>query len=216
MIRIALSFDNGPERDVTPALLDVLSARSIRATFFVLGAKIATNEGRAIVVRAANEGHVVGNHSYTHEIPLGDDPRPDAVEREIVATEHALEALFPGAPRLFRPFGGGGKIGPHLLSSRAVRYLTSARYTCVLWNDVPRDWEDPSGWAERALLSCVEGAHVSLVLHDLPNACLARLPFFLDAARDRGALFVTEQPASCLPIVEGVATTDLAAITKMG
>lgn len=214
MIRIALSFDNGPEPEVTPRVLDLLAARGVRASFFVLGKKIATAAGAPLVERASREGHVVGNHSFSHEIPLGDDPRSDATLREIVATERELDRVVPGAPRLFRPFGGGGAIGPHLLSPAAARYLVDGAYTCVLWNSVPRDWEDEGGWDARALADCVDGAHVSLVLHDLPSACLARLPSFLDEALARGASFVVEQPASCVPIVAGRVRGDLASIVR--
>jgi peptidoglycan/xylan/chitin deacetylase (PgdA/CDA1 family) len=151
----------------------------------------------------------VGNHSYTHAVPLGDDPRADAVEQEIVATQVLLDAIVPGARR-FRPFGGGGVIGPHLLSTRAVEHLRAEAYTCVLWNAVPRDWEDPEGWATRALEVLEARAHAVLVLHDIPGACLAALDRFLGEARARGAAFGVDVPRSCTPIVGGEVTAELA------
>ena len=60
---------------------------------------------------------------------------------------------MPG-PKRFRPFGGGGLLGPHLLSRSAVGYLVAHGYTCALWNCVPRDWVEPSTWAARALSDC--------------------------------------------------------------
>ncbi len=53
--------------------------------------------------------------------------------------------------RYFRPFGGGGNLDRRLMSQPVVDYLVRGRYTCVLWNSIPRDWDDPDGWVERAL-----------------------------------------------------------------
>lgn len=208
MNRIALSFDNGPDRDVTPRVLDVLHSRGIAAHFFVLGKHLRL---ASLVKRARDEGHLIGNHSFSHDVPLGEDPRPDAVEAEIAATEALLDSLVPG-PRRFRPFGNGGILGRHLLSQRAVDYLTAHAYTCVLWNSVPRDWLEPDAWADRALADCAACAHTLVVLHDIPNACLAQLAYFIDTARDRGMQFVTDLPAACLPIVEGRVVGDLSAV----
>lgn len=216
MTDVALSFDNGPDPDITPRVLDVLAERDVKAHFFVLGRQLEDPGGLALVVRALREGHVVGNHSFSHEVPLGDDPRPDVVLREIVATERLLAPLAMAGPRLFRPFGGGGVLGPHLLQPSAVRYLLENDYSCVLWNSVPRDWDDPRGWPERAHADCLAGSPVSMVLHDIPGACLGELGTWLDQARARGVRFVIDQPPSCVPLSHGVVHGDLAAITRGG
>ncbi len=213
MTRLVLSFDNGPDPTVTPRVLDVLGERGIAAYFFVLGKHLATPAGLALAARARAEGHRIGNHTYTHQTPLGDDPGADAVAREIVETERLIGDLAC-APRLFRPFGGGGLIGPHLLSASAARYLEAERYTCVLWNSVPRDWDDPHGWAERALADCRPDAHVLMVLHDIEGACLAALPTFLDRARDQGVAPTLELPADCLPLVGGEACSGWSVISS--
>lgn len=213
MTRLVLTFDNGPDPEVTPQVLDLLAERGIAAYFFVLGKHLATPEGRALVERTRAAGHLVGNHSYSHQTPLGDDPRSDAVEREIVETEQLIGPLA-ASPPLFRPFGGGGVIGPHLLSAPVVQHLIDARYTCVLWNSVPRDWDDPAGWAARARADCAASEHVVLVLHDVVGACLEALPAFLDAARDDGVVFTMELPEACVPIVGGEIRGDVAALTR--
>ena len=201
-MRLTLSFDNGPDPDVTPRVLDLLARHGVQAHFFVLGRQVALPAGRALVARAVAEGHLVGNHSFSHEVPLGDDPRPDAVAREIAATGALLAPLVPG-PRRFRPFGGGGVLGPHLLSPAAVEHLCDHGYSCVLWNSVPRDWVDPGGWVAGALDDLGARPHTVLVLHDLPGACLDGLDGFLGQARARGAEFTVELPADCVPIVDG-------------
>src|SRR3546814_16480687 len=83
MFDVTLTFDNGPEPEVTPAVLDVLARKEVAATFFVLGHKLADPERRALAERAAAEGHWIGNQPYTHETPLGRQPGAEAPERGI-------------------------------------------------------------------------------------------------------------------------------------
>jgi peptidoglycan/xylan/chitin deacetylase (PgdA/CDA1 family) len=211
MQRVTLSFDNGPDPTVTPAVLDILHRHGVTALFFVLGKHVVEPAGRRLVERAHDEGHAIGNHSFSHEVPLGIDPRPDAVEREIAATEALLGPLVPGVRR-FRPFGDGGALGPHLLSRRAVDYLVAHDYWCVLWNSVPRDWIEPDAWVPRALADCSTRSHTLVVLHDIANACLAGLENFIVSVRDRGMQFAIDVPSDCAPIVEGRVTMDMRAI----
>ncbi len=81
MFDLTLSFDNGPEPDVTPDVLDVLRRRGIRSTFFVIGEKLADPARRRLAAQAHDEGHWIGNHTYTHSIPLGRQDDPDAGEQ---------------------------------------------------------------------------------------------------------------------------------------
>ncbi|MFO0587300.1 MAG: polysaccharide deacetylase family protein [Polyangiaceae bacterium] len=215
MTRITLSFDNGPDPAVTPRVLDILRDRGLFAHFFVLGKHVATDEGRSLVERIVREGHLVGNHSYTHEIPLGKDTRPDAIEKEIVATDALLTPIVPGEKR-FRPFGGGGAIGPHLFRKDVIDHLAAHQYTVVLWNSVPRDWEDPIGWVVRALADATRRDHTVVVLHDIPNACEGGLPAFLDEARARGWQFTLDLPEEHTPLLRGDIIADMGPLTAGG
>lgn len=209
--RVTLSFDNGPDPDITPRVLDVLGRRGAPAQFFVLGRHLGDPARSRLVERARDEGHLVGNHSFSHRIPLGEDTRPDAVDREIAATERLLSPLVPGTRR-FRPFGGEGALGRHLLSRAAVDYLVANRYSCILWNSVPRDWIDPAGWITRAVADCSARSHTVVVLHDIPNACLAGLENFIDTVRECGMELVLDIPDDCAPIIDGRIATDLGAL----
>ena len=71
MFDLTLTFDNGPEPDVTPHVLDVLKRRNIRSTFFVIGKNLAMPGRRALSERAKAEGHWIGNHTWTPAGPLG-------------------------------------------------------------------------------------------------------------------------------------------------
>lgn len=202
MFDVTLSFDNGPELEVTPLVLDALSRAGIKSTFFVLGKKMADPQKRKLAERAFAEGHWIGDHTYTHSVPFGINPDPDACEKEIGRTQ-ALVGDLAHVDRLFRPFGGGGNLNTQLLSRSTVDYLTRGKYTCVLWNSVPRDWVDPEGWVERALEQCAAQPWSLVVLHDLPMGASRHLERFIERVRERGGRFRQDLPPSCVPIRKG-------------
>lgn len=202
MFDLTLSFDNGPEPDVTPLVLDVLGERGIKATFFVIGEKLGDPARRRLAARAHDEGHWIGNHTYTHSVPLGQQPDADTAQREIGRTQAAIgELTHPN--RWFRPFGGGGKLDDRLLKPSVVDFLRRNRHSCVLWNAIPRDWDDPDGWVDRALDQCRAQPWTLLVLHDLPTGAMAHLDHFLDRAEASGASFRQDFPQPCVPMRNG-------------
>src|SRR6266536_3019669 len=99
---VTLSFDNGPEPDVTPGVLGVLHRRNIRASFFVVGSKLCVPGRRVIAERAAAEGHWIGNHTFSHSTPLGQCEDPNAPEEEIGRTQ-ALIGDLASPQRLVSP-----------------------------------------------------------------------------------------------------------------
>src|SRR5262249_52371305 len=129
-------------------------------------------------------------------------------EREIVATERLLAPL-PIGRRLFRPFGDGGRIGPHLLSRTALAHLTANAYSCVLWNVVPRDWIDPEGWVDLAMTGVRREPEALVVLHDIIAPAIDRLDRFLGLLSDEGFAVVQPFPASCVPIRDGSIVADV-------
>ena len=214
MRRLTLSFDNGPEPGVTPAVLDILARRGLRSTFFVIGSKLADPAAHACAARAHAEGHWIGNHTWTHTIPLGEQPGADNAEREITQTQAALGSLAHPA-RWFRPMGGGGALGPHLLSRAAVDLLQGGGYSCVLWNAIPRDWADPEGWVDTALAQVAAQDWSLMVLHDLPTGAMAHLGRFLDRIGELDAQVVQAFPPDCVPICDGTTVGDLAGLTSL-
>jgi peptidoglycan/xylan/chitin deacetylase (PgdA/CDA1 family) len=209
LFKLTLTFDNGPEPQITPLVLDALARERIQATFFVLGSKLALPGRRPLAERAAAEGHWVGNHTYSHGKSMGDRTEADAPEMEIGRTEDLIGDLAH-APRFFRPNGGGGRLGPHLLSARARDYLIARQYSVVLWNAIPEDWTDAEGWVARALAQCASQPWSLMVLHDIPSGAMAHLETFLRQAREAGAQFVQEFPPQCVPLDAGVAAPQLA------
>ena len=202
MRKLTLSFDNGPFPDVTPGVLDALAAARATATFFVCGKEASDPKRRPLLEAIRAAGHRIGNHTQSHRVELGATRDPDAPRREIDGAQVAL-ADFADADKLFRPYGAGGALGPRLLSRGAVSHLCDGGYTCVLWNSVPRDWEDPRGWPERALADLRAQPWTLLVLHDIPTGAMRALPDFLARARDAGTELTAELPRACVPILRG-------------
>ena len=203
MFDVTLTFDNGPDRTVTPMVLDVLRREEIKATFFVLGHKIeADPECLALARQAHAEGHWIGNHTFTHSVPLGTMTDQAATVAEIDRTQ-ALLSDVAGDEKLFRPFGGGGALGKHLLSEAALARLEACAFTCVLWNVVPRDWEDPETWPETAIEMIADHEWSLVVLHDLPTGAMALLERFIDMVRSAGGRFRQDFPAECVPLRRG-------------
>src|ERR1700691_4697722 len=96
MRKVTLTFDNGPEPLITPFVLDSLAQHNLKATFFVLGQKVSEPARARIARRAIEEGHRIGNHTFSHTTPLGQMDRVAALE-EFERTEQALAALAPAS-----------------------------------------------------------------------------------------------------------------------
>lgn len=205
--RASLTFDNGPTPGVTELVLDELAARGLRATFFVIGTKIATDQGYALAERAHSEGHRIGNHTLSHSVPLGALVDPRDVDREIDGAQSLLGRLADPA-RLFRPYGSGGVIDRWLLGRHGRQRLLDDRFTCCLWDCVPRDWLDPNGWVDtcREMMASLTLTWPVIVLHDLPTGAMAHLPRLLDELEAADVEIRQDLPDSCTPIRCGVPT----------
>jgi peptidoglycan/xylan/chitin deacetylase (PgdA/CDA1 family) len=209
MFELTLTFDNGPEPSVTPQVLDVLARHGVASTFFVIGSKLLNPQARACAERAHSEGHWIGNHTWTHTRPLGEQPGQEAAQLEIGRTQAEIGSLSHRPP-LFRPMGGGGNLDRRLLSLEAAAMLQTGCYSCVLWNAVPRDWQNPHGWLDTALAQLAAKPWTLMVLHDLPNGAMRHLDRFLTEVADRGGRFRQDFPPACLPITGGNVTGPLA------
>jgi peptidoglycan-N-acetylglucosamine deacetylase len=198
---VTLTFDNGAS-ETTAEVLDVLGRCGIRSTFFVVGSQLQQPGARALTERAAAEGHWIGNHTLTHTIEFGDSKDPALPAREMGDNQDLIgELAHPD--KLFRPAAGGGILDRRLFSRAAISYLQQYRYTCVLWNCVPHDWDEPDTWVQRALADVTGRPWSVVVIHDLPTGAMTHLPEFLDGLDKRGADIVQEFPNACVPIRNG-------------
>lgn len=204
MKRVTLTFDNGPTEKTTPRVLAELEQRDLRAYFCVVGTQLQSDVQVGLIKHALDVGHKIVNHSLTHEVPLGDDPSAAHAMSEIVDMHRLMNDKFGDWGRhWFRPFGRGGAIGPHIFSSNALTQFQELNYSVMLWNSVPRDWEDTNGWVETALKQIDNYQHSVVVLHDIDSGAMERLPQFLDELHNREIEITQELPADCVPICEG-------------
>ena len=112
---VVLTFDDGPDPDVTPDVLDLLDARGARASFFCIGERAARH--RALAAEIARRGHRLENHSYTHSNGFFFHP-PAMLDREIASCQEELQRASGRAPSFFRAPAG---IRSPLLESALVR-----------------------------------------------------------------------------------------------
>ncbi len=121
---VALTFDDGPDPDVTPRVLDVLRAHGAKATFFVLGERAARFPD--VVRRIREEGHAIGTHTQHHALRFHFGSAA-YVSREIEDAIAAVSAITNARPQLFRP-PQGLRTPPFTSGWRQTRGLT-----CVTW-----------------------------------------------------------------------------------
>lgn len=101
--RVALTFDDGPNLDTTPQVLDILAAQGIKATFLINGKRVTSDAHRAVLQRMLDEGHIVGNHTQSHKNAT--KISIDEFSRQVEATDEIIRDLGI-EPEYFRfPYG---------------------------------------------------------------------------------------------------------------
>lgn len=201
---LTLTFDNGPMA-ATPIVLNLLEQYGIKATFFVCGKQMVRPALREYAVRAHAEGHWIGNHTFSHGPSFGNLDDPDVAMQEIDETQRLIgELAHPD--KWFRPYANSGTLDRRVFNQAALDHLVAQRYSVVLWNSLPRDWET-AGWVEIALEHCDERPWSVMVLHDNFDRCLPGLERFLPAVLDKGGTFRQDFPPECVPIRKGAIIT---------
>jgi peptidoglycan/xylan/chitin deacetylase (PgdA/CDA1 family) len=154
----AITFDDGPDPDGTPAVLDALDAAGVRATFFLVGEQLMRHH--AIARDAVARGHEVALHGYEHV--EHDSLRPQAARDDLARALGAFEASTGQRPRFFRPPYGRFSEA----SYDACRHLGLEP---VYWSSWGMDWEAlaPDRIADLVLRDFSDGAIV--LLHDSPR-----------------------------------------------
>ncbi|WP_228973247.1 polysaccharide deacetylase family protein [Streptomyces sp. DH12] len=177
---IALTFDAGPGKD-TPELLDILKAKKVPATFFLLGSK-HVDRYPDVVRRIAAEGHEVANHTWTHRNLT--DIEPDEIREELQRTQDAVERLTGRKPTLMRPPQGR----TDETVSEICRELGLSQ---VLWSVTAKDYAttDSDLIRERTLKDADRDGII--LLHDIYDGTVPAVPGIIDELKARGFTFVT-------------------------
>lgn len=158
---LALTFDDGPNPAWTPKLLDILAAHHVQATFFLLGGFASSQPD--LVRRIAAEGHLLGNHSWSHP-DLSRTPA-HRIREELARTSDALQQIAGAPIRYFRPPYGARR-------PVVFRIARELQLTPVLWNAMTTDWSEPSAEKITARLAhkidrlTQARRAVNIVLHD--------------------------------------------------
>jgi cellulose synthase/poly-beta-1,6-N-acetylglucosamine synthase-like glycosyltransferase/peptidoglycan/xylan/chitin deacetylase (PgdA/CDA1 family)/spore germination protein YaaH len=198
---VALTFDDGPDGDYTPAILDTLKQRGVKATFFVIGENAELHGG--LLQRILREGHEVGNHTFSH--PNLALVSAQATRLELNATERLIEAMLNRRTALFRPpyFGDAEPTTSDELVPIAV--AQGLGYITVGLRIDPGDWETPPAdtIVRRTLDQLSEGRGNVVLLHDGGGDrrnTVAALGPLIDSIRARGLEITTVTDLAHVPL----------------
>jgi peptidoglycan-N-acetylglucosamine deacetylase len=172
---VALTFDDGPSRENTPRILDVLAAHDVRVTFFVLGGRV--DKMPDLVARIDAEGHEIGNHTWSH--PSMRSLWPSALRDELESTNARVAEITGKRPTLVRP--PFGRYPPSALPVFAELGLDA-----ILWSVDSLDWDDddPQTIARTVVRRATPGAII--LLHDRTSATAKALPDIIRGLQQRG------------------------------
>lgn len=188
---IALTFDDGPDPDYTPRILDILAAKHAVGTFFVVGENAL--EHPEILRRMVRDGNEIGNHSYTH--PNLAEVSATGTKLELNATQRLLEAYTGRSTRLFRaPYFGDAE--PTTADELGPAEIAQQRgYTIVGLHVDPGDWRRPGvqaiidGTLAQVKSATAERSGNIVLLHDgggNRDQTVAALPVIIDRLRAAG------------------------------
>lgn len=132
-MKIALSFDDGPHPEQTEDILSILNKYNVKATFFVVGQN--ADYYPDILRQVVEEGHEIGNHTYSHINILNTDKQ--TIKQEISRSHNNILEICEYEVKLFRPPGGA-------LNQKVTDVANSFGYKIILWDIDTKDWSHKS------------------------------------------------------------------------
>ncbi len=182
---VALTFDDGPDPVFTPQILDILKKNHAKATFFVIGNRMERYP--ALIKREVDEGHELGNHTFTHRKLTQMDPVQ--FYNQVQKTDDLIHSYQLSQVKLLRP--PGGTLSPH-----SIKMANKNKFEIILWSwhQDPRDWANPgTGNIIQHIRSNVRNGDI-ILLHDAGgdrSQTVKALEKILPALSSRGYHFVT-------------------------
>lgn len=178
---LAMTFDDGPHPQNTPRLLDILKQRNVKATFFTIGNLV--DRYPSIARRIVEEGHEIGNHTYTHgNLSKMSEAK---VRSELDKGRDSVLRATGVAPKVMRPPYGA------LYTAQREWVLKAYGYPTILWSVDPLDWKDRNAAiVSNRLISRASPGGI-LLAHDLHKTTVDAMPKTLDTLLAQGYSFIT-------------------------
>lgn len=169
---ISLTFDDGPNPETTPRLLDILKEKGVKATFFMLGQNVVKHE--ALVKRVAEEGHEVASHSYSHPQLTGVDAQ--RVKDEVQNTDKAIYHAIGKIPTDFRP--------PYGAVNKDVAAII--RKPIIQWSVDSQDWQSHNAQAIIKRIDDTAYNDTIVLMHDIHPETVDSVSTVIDHLRSDG------------------------------
>jgi len=186
---LCLTFDDGPDPTFTPRVLDILKARHVPATFFVVG--LNAENYPALIRREYAEGHELGNHTYLHPNIAIASPR--RIDLELSTTQRIMENLLGVSTTFFRPPYNADSDPQTPEEILPLLRVQASGYMTIGESIDPRDWAP--GVTAAAIVQEVQNERANghiILLHDAGgdrNATVEALPGIIDQAQAAGYRF---------------------------
>jgi len=211
--RVALTFDDGPNPETTPQVLDVLKQHGIKATFFINGKRVTNDAARAVLARIVNEGHILANHSQSH---LNLKTVSSAKMQEEVTKTHDVILGAGVTPRYFRfPFGSA--------NCGAIDFVEGLGYAVTGWHIDSADWcyaASSNGYCSASTfryvpdgfrgdmvgytMSQVKSKNGGILLfHDIHQNTASKIGEIIQKLVDGGFTFVNLDATAAFPLLNG-------------
>jgi peptidoglycan/xylan/chitin deacetylase (PgdA/CDA1 family) len=173
---IAISFDDGPVENMTPSVLEILKQHHVQAAFFCIGKNVAAHA--ALLQQIHDEGHLIGNHSFTHNawFDLFSQKR---MQEELLMTDEAIKKVTGLRPKLFRP--------PYGVTNPTVKKVVAkGKYTAIGWSVRSYDTviQDEQKLLRRVTRNIRPGD--IFLFHDKCISTVHILPTFLQLVKQKG------------------------------
>lgn len=187
---VSLTFDDGPDPEWTPRILDILRDYKVPAAFFIAGAQAASYP--SLLRRIVAEGHEVGNHTYYH--PNLGEVSEKRIQLEVNATQRLLESVTGYSTILFRPPYNADRRPQSAAEFLSLLAVQNLGYFTVSASIDGEDWASKD--AEHIFAKVKEGRDYGnvILLHDAGGdreATIEALPRIIEHLRKRGDMFVS-------------------------
>lgn len=179
---VALTFDDGPDKTITPKIIDVLHKYNAKGTFFFQGDRIHNNE--SVVKKAFKYGNQIGGHSFSHTMFTKESKKQ--ILREITKTNNLINSCIGKNPVFFRPPYGD-------IDETTLNYLGD-NSNAIIWSLDTFDWVKGISAAEIAkfVVDSIEPEDIILMhSNNGKEQTLKALPLIIKGLKEKGYEFVT-------------------------